>query len=204
MTAGALLRCSGCGVRRWVRFVTDGSGHHQEEPTQCKCTPAPRAQPIPSMPKPHADKSTQEKIREYVASRLATDHTLKAETVADEVRQRFEVEIGMNTFYTTYWAPLRKEAKETAPSPNGNGSHPPVNRIAKHLAEPTAQLVSPAVLSEALIEENRSLRAMYEADDFFRVEEEDGEFRLRVNLAFTSRAEAFRAAAALAGALEGE
>ena len=211
MSAGALLRCTGCQVRRWVRFATDGRGHHVEVPDPCKCTPAAqRAQPIPTMAKPHADKPTQEKIREYVASRVAADHTVAGSAVAEEVRKRFGVEISDPTFYTTYWTPLRKGAPAEVPAA-ANGAKPPINRIAEPLEEPASRATPPHPVGEivsapaeppAITEENRSLRVSCEAGAFLRVEEEEGGWRLRMNLSFSSCAEAFRAVGALMTYLE--
>lgn len=66
---------------------------------------------------------------------------------------------------------------------------------------PDAPAASTAELARRLMTENASLRATYEADDFLRLEEEGGEFRVRASLRFGTRSDAAAALAALAGAV---
>lgn len=53
-----------------------------------------------------------------------------------------------------------------------------------------------------LLEENRSLRATYEAGEFVRIEEEDGVWSLRVSLDFQTRGDALNALTGLLGLVE--
>jgi hypothetical protein len=174
--------------------------------------------PEPTMPRatPPAEK---QRITDFVRSQLKSDRSLVAREVISQLHRLHNIKIAEPTFYKLYWGPVRAELEiRGTPKRNGAKTEPPTNGasgsatsivVENQATEVAGQADDDAELSgivhgdkaQALSEESRSLRATYEAGDYVRLEDQDGEWRLMVSLSFGSRADASAALAGLAGAV---
>lgn len=186
---------------------------------------APESEPKEEPVAAHATKNgDRKKIRALVLEQLQRNPTVTAAEVFAEVTRAFRVSFSMANFYATYWTPTRKQlgitgagpaaAPRKTPEPPRQEKKQEAPAVAPKVAEksdPGPVAVADVAFSEAVhgngsaaavVEENRSLRATYEAGEFVRIEEEEGVWSLRVSLDFQTRGDALNALTGLLGLVE--